>query len=270
MTTLEQRYEKGQAMLALMAGTISGRSPMPGIDQLAPDLRRIIDEALYGSIWTRPYLSLQHRCICTISALMALGELPSLRRHIERCLNVGMSPEQVVEVFIQLTFYVGVPATERALRITKELFEERGIKFTPTQVYDTQKSVEELYDTGVPRATHQRISLGSYLHPAPLGRQKPSDVFPVRNDCAGALRSTNPSPNRGGTPSRDDARGANGGLHPGHVVRRVLHHPHRHADSAFGVYRAGPFAKPDDAYWSQIKAGYQLMGHLLDSLESKY
>ena len=80
---------------------------------------------------------------------MALGELPLLRRHIERCLNVGMAPEQVVEVFIQLTFYVGVPATEAALRITKQLFEEHGVKFTPTQVYDTHKSVEELYDTGV-------------------------------------------------------------------------------------------------------------------------
>ena len=149
MTTLEERYDKGQAMRSLMAGTDSVHSSIPVIDQLAPDLRRIIDEALYGSIWTRPYLSLQHRSICTISALMALGELPLLRRHIERCLNLGMSPEQVVEVFIQLTFYVGVPATERALRITKELFEERGIKFTPTQVYDTQQSVEELYDTGV-------------------------------------------------------------------------------------------------------------------------
>ena len=58
MTTLERRYEKGQAVLALMAGTDTGHSPMPGIDQLAPDLRRIIDEALYGSIWTRPYLSI--------------------------------------------------------------------------------------------------------------------------------------------------------------------------------------------------------------------
>ena len=61
MTTLEQRYEKGQAVRALRAGTDSGHFPIPGIDQLAPDLRRIIDEALYGSIWTRPGLSLQRR-----------------------------------------------------------------------------------------------------------------------------------------------------------------------------------------------------------------
>ncbi len=49
---------------------------------------------------------------------MALGELPLLRRHIERCLNMGMAPEQVVEVFIQLTFYVGVPATEALMMKT--------------------------------------------------------------------------------------------------------------------------------------------------------
>ena len=65
---------------------------------------------------------------------MALGQLPLLRRHIERCLNLGQAPEQVVEVFVQLTFYVGVPAVETALRITKEVFEERGIQFTPDQV----------------------------------------------------------------------------------------------------------------------------------------
>jgi len=84
---------------------------------------------------------------------MALREVPLLRRHIERCLNVGLTPAQVIEVFIQLTFYLGVPATEAALRITEDIFEEQGIQFTPEQVYDAQKSVEELYTIGV--QTHQ-------------------------------------------------------------------------------------------------------------------
>jgi alkylhydroperoxidase/carboxymuconolactone decarboxylase family protein YurZ len=54
----------------------------------------------------------------------------------------------VVEVFIQLTFYVGVPAVETALRITKEVFDDWGIQFTPTEVYDAQQTAEELYQTG--------------------------------------------------------------------------------------------------------------------------
>ena len=112
MATLDERFEQGQEMRAKMADGDPSHFTLPGTDQLAPDLKRIIDEALFGSIWTRPGLELKYRCICTVSALMALGELPLLRRHIERSLNVGLTPSEVVEVFIQLTFYVGVSATE--------------------------------------------------------------------------------------------------------------------------------------------------------------
>ena len=73
--------------------------------------------------------------------------MPLLKRHIERGLNVGLTPEEIVEVFIQLTFYVGVPAVETATRTTKEIFEEQGIQFTPNQ------SVESLYQRGL--GTHQ-------------------------------------------------------------------------------------------------------------------
>ena len=156
MTTLDERYEEGQAMRAELAAGDLSHFTLPGTDQLAPDLTRIIDEALLGSIWTRPGLDLKKRCICTVSALMALGQLPLLRRDIERCLNVGLNPEQVVEVFIQMTFYVGFPAVEAALSITKEIFEERGIQFTPTQVYDTKRTVGELYNIGV-QSRHEHM-----------------------------------------------------------------------------------------------------------------
>ncbi len=153
MTTLDERYKKGQEIRETMAAGDLSHFTLPGTDQLAPDLKRIIDEALFGSIWTRPGLDLKNRCICTVSALMAQGQLPLLRRHIERCINVGLTPEELVEVFIQLTFYVGVPSVEAALRLTKEIFEERGIRFTPTEVYDKTMSVDELYQAGL--KTHQ-------------------------------------------------------------------------------------------------------------------
>lgn len=153
MTTLDDRFEKGQAMRTTMAGGDRSHFILPGIDQLAPDLKRLIDEALFGSIWTREAMDPPRRVICTISALMALGQLPLLKRHIERGLNVGLTPEEVVEVFIQLTFYVGVPAVETAMRTAKEIFEEQGIEFTPNQVYDSSQSVESLYERGA--ATHR-------------------------------------------------------------------------------------------------------------------
>ena len=149
MPTLDERFQRGQDIRESMAAGDPTHFTLPGIDQLAPDLKRIVDEALFGSIWNRPGLDIKNRCICVLSALMAMGQLPLLRRHIERSLNVGLTPSQVVEVFIQLTFYVGVPAVEAAMRITKEIFEERGIEFSPTRVLDSQMSPDELNRIGV-------------------------------------------------------------------------------------------------------------------------
>jgi 4-carboxymuconolactone decarboxylase len=149
LTSLNERHERGLEMRTKMAGGDRRHFTLPGTDQLAPDLRRIIDECLFGSIWTRPGLTLQQRSICTISALTALGQLPLLRRHIERGLNLGLTPETVVEVFIQLTFYVGVPATEAALLITKDVFEDWNVDFEPPRLFDAELSVEELYERGL-------------------------------------------------------------------------------------------------------------------------
>ena len=63
LATLHERYEKGQSMRTLMSGGDLSHFTVPGIDQLAPDLKRIIDESLFGSIWSRPGLELNLRCI---------------------------------------------------------------------------------------------------------------------------------------------------------------------------------------------------------------
>lgn len=91
--------------------------------------------------------------MCTLSALLTLGHLQLLRRHIERALNVGMAPEAVVEIFIQMTFYAGVPAVESAMGIAKEIFEERGIRFMPTNVYDSEMAPDDLHQQGI--AVHE-------------------------------------------------------------------------------------------------------------------
>ena len=148
MTSLNDRRQAGQEMRGMMAGGDVSHFALPGVDQLAPDLKRIIDEALFGTIWTRPGLDLKQRCIATISALMTQGELNLLRRHIVRALNVGLTPNQVVELFFQSTFYIGVPAVESGLRLTKDIFEELGIEYEPALEYDPNRHVDELFALG--------------------------------------------------------------------------------------------------------------------------
>ncbi len=149
METLDDRFNRGQEMRMRMAGGNPSHYALPGIDQLAPDLKRIVDEALWGSVWTRPGLATEYRCFCTIAALTALGQMPLLRRNIERALNLGVTPDQIVEVVIQMTFLVGIPSVESAMKLTKDIFEEQGIEYVPTKAYDTTRTVEELHQNGL-------------------------------------------------------------------------------------------------------------------------
>ena len=132
-----------------LAGGNTGHYALPGIDQLAPDLKRIVDEALWGSVWTRPGLDTPRRCLCTLAALTALSQLPLLRRNIERSLNLGITPDQVVEVIMQMTFLVGIPAVETAMKLAKDIFEEQGIEYQPTRIYDTNRTIAQLHQEGL-------------------------------------------------------------------------------------------------------------------------
>ena len=109
MPTLEEYRAAGQALRRRVFGAPQGGAKSP-TQELAPDLGRISDEVLFGQVWSRPGLELQHRSMITIAALTALGREPELKAHIRGGLNLGLSREQIVEIIFQLAFYAGQPA----------------------------------------------------------------------------------------------------------------------------------------------------------------
>lgn len=96
---------------------------------IAPDLYRYIVEFAFGDILSRPGLPVATREIVTLSALSAMGTAqPQLRVHINAALNVGVSRAQIVELFMQIAVYAGIPAALNALYLAKEVFSERDAK----------------------------------------------------------------------------------------------------------------------------------------------
>ena len=71
-------------------------------------LDRLINEYHWGAIYTRPNLDPKSRAICALSAMTVLGRYDrQIRRRIEGALRIGMSPREVMEVFIQVMLYGG-------------------------------------------------------------------------------------------------------------------------------------------------------------------
>jgi len=151
MTTLDERYQKGLEIRTKFGGGTPRSGWATESGELAPDLYRIIDEALFGSIWQRPGLKTEHREMSTLTVLTVLQKENQLRRHTGNALNLGLSPPQIIEVFIHAAFYSGIPTALNTLAIAKEVFAERGIDFTPQRVFDTTETPDDLYERGAAR-----------------------------------------------------------------------------------------------------------------------
>ena len=94
-------------------------------------IRELRNTVVYGEIWERPQLSKRDRSLITVAVLQAMYRTSELRTHIGRALDQnGVTPQEVSEVILHVTFYAGWPAAVNAGRLAAEAFEERGVELS--------------------------------------------------------------------------------------------------------------------------------------------
>ena len=120
------RYEKGKEVIeSIQERTLE--EIFKEIDDIAPDMSRFVVEFPYSEIYTRPEVDLKTRELCTVAALTVLGTIPQLKDHINAALNVGNSPEEVVEIIMQMSAYAGFPKAINGIAAAKEVFSKRDL-----------------------------------------------------------------------------------------------------------------------------------------------
>lgn len=121
------RFELGSEKLKEIDG-IGGENVIQSLQNIAPDVGKYIIEFAFGDVYTRPGLSMQEREMITITSLLTTGGCePQLEVHINGSLNVGLSPEKIIETFIQCIPYTGFPKVLNAIYTAKKIFAERHI-----------------------------------------------------------------------------------------------------------------------------------------------
>lgn len=121
------RYQKGWENLLKVDGEV-GEQVIQSLASIAPDLSQYIIEFAFGDIYSRDLLTLQEREMITLSSLLTLGGCEAqLDVHINGALNVGISPEKIVEIFMQCIPYTGFPRTLNAVGVAKKVFESRDL-----------------------------------------------------------------------------------------------------------------------------------------------
>jgi 4-carboxymuconolactone decarboxylase len=124
---MENRYKNGLDKLAEIDGE-AGQKVIASLQKICPDLARYTIEFPFGDIYQRTQLDLRSREIATVAALTALGHCaPQLNVHINGALNVGCTPDEIIEVILQMAVYAGFPAALNGMSVAKDVFIARNL-----------------------------------------------------------------------------------------------------------------------------------------------
>jgi alkylhydroperoxidase/carboxymuconolactone decarboxylase family protein YurZ len=89
------KYDRGKENLEKLTG-MPQTGPQTGYAAFAPIIEIFLKEHLFAAIFERDVLIFAERQLVTISVLSAIGGAePMLRSHLNICLNVGLTPEQL-------------------------------------------------------------------------------------------------------------------------------------------------------------------------------
>ncbi|QDU56614.1 carboxymuconolactone decarboxylase family protein [Aeoliella mucimassa] len=92
---------------------------------VSPGVVQYTAEPLFREIWLRPHLAPRDRSLVTVSALIASGQSEQVTFHLNRAMDYGLTQTEASEVLTQLAFYAGWPRVFSAMRVVKQVFEQR-------------------------------------------------------------------------------------------------------------------------------------------------
>lgn len=122
------RFMHGMEQLKAIDGK-GGENVIRSLEDIAPDLGKFIVEFAFGDIYTRQGLTTAERELITLSSLLTAGGCePQLAVHINGALNVGITPERIIETFLQCIPYTGFPKVLNAVFVAKKVFAEKELE----------------------------------------------------------------------------------------------------------------------------------------------
>lgn len=91
----------------------------------------LITESAWGKVWADPAIPLRERSMLTLALLAATGSFDEIPMHIRATARTGASETDVMQAFLHVAIYAGVPKANHAIKLAKQTFAEMKQEGTP-------------------------------------------------------------------------------------------------------------------------------------------
>jgi 4-carboxymuconolactone decarboxylase len=122
--TESEAYRKGSEMRRKLLGDayVERANKTTYDDPTTRKFISVVTETVFGTLWTRPGLDLKTRTLVCVVSDAATGQAPELAIHLRMALRQGWTEDELTEVLLHLSGYVGAPLVREAFLVAKQLF----------------------------------------------------------------------------------------------------------------------------------------------------
>lgn len=84
----------------------------------------LITEGAWGTVWADDGIPRRERSMLTLALLAATGNFEEIPMHIRATANTGATKEDVIQTFMHVAIYSGVPSANHAIKLAKTTYAE--------------------------------------------------------------------------------------------------------------------------------------------------
>jgi 4-carboxymuconolactone decarboxylase len=129
--------EPGLAVRRAVLGDEHVDRAIAGTDAFTADFQNLITRYAWGEIWRREGLDRRTRSCITLAILATLRCEEELAMHVRAARRLGLTPDEIKEVLLQVAVYAGVPAANTAFAVAQRTLGESATPpSAPTEGYD--------------------------------------------------------------------------------------------------------------------------------------
>ncbi|MEJ6390156.1 4-carboxymuconolactone decarboxylase [Gymnodinialimonas ulvae] len=121
---MTDRFEKGmQTRRAVLGDAHVDRAEAAKTPFDAP-FQEMITEGAWGTLWADETISHRDRSLLTLALLAACGNFDEIPMHIRATARTGATRDEIMQAFLHVAVYAGVPKANHAIKLAKTTFDE--------------------------------------------------------------------------------------------------------------------------------------------------
>lgn len=125
---MSEQFDRGMAVRREVLGDAHVDRAEAAKTSFDLPFQEMITEGAWGTLWADDTITRRDRSLLTLALLAAMGNFDEIPMHIRASRNTGAEPNEILQAFMHVAVYAGVPKANHAIKLAKQTFAELGVE----------------------------------------------------------------------------------------------------------------------------------------------